>query len=308
MRWVQGLAAAVLAFSVEAAAARETIAIAGSSAVAPRARELVERFGAAYPGYAVIVEFGGSSGGLRRFCGGVGADFIDIAMTTRRMRDREVRECADNGVTDYVELFVGAEAYAFIQDVRGPELDLRAVDVYRAIAAEIVVDGAPRENPHATWSDVRAGLPATPITFFLPSPGFVSFNLFEQELQIRGCRDAGDYDVYLSMGLSARDARDRCATPRLDGFVTVAGDYNGVLGRVASDPSGVGLVSVAFLEELGGDVRAIRLEGAAPSRDAAGPYPLAGPQYFYVKAAHLDVIPGLREFVRFAETETAAGR
>ena len=41
-----------------------------------------------------VIESGGSSTGLRRFCEGVGENTIDIANSSRQIRDSEVEECA----------------------------------------------------------------------------------------------------------------------------------------------------------------------------------------------------------------------
>ena len=40
---------------------------------------------------------------------------------------------------------------------------------------------------------------------------------------------------------------------------------------------------------------------------ASGVYPVSRPLYFYVKNAHLDVIPGLQEFIEFFVSDDIAG-
>ena len=58
---------------VAAAQSRDTIQIAGSSTVLPFASIVAEEFGNAFPEFKTpVVGSGGSSGGLRQFCGGVG--------------------------------------------------------------------------------------------------------------------------------------------------------------------------------------------------------------------------------------------
>jgi phosphate transport system substrate-binding protein len=40
---------------------------------------------------------------------------------------------------------------------------------------------------------------------------------------------------------------------------------------------------------------------------SSGDYPISRPLYFYVKDAHLEVIPGLREYVQFFVSDDMAG-
>ena len=49
--------------------------------------------------------------------------------------------------------------------------------------------------------------------------------------------------------------------------------------------------------------------GIVPSVEsiASGEYPVSRPLYFYVKNAHLDVIPGLQEYVEFFVSDEMAG-
>ena len=56
----------------------------------------------------------------------------------------------------------------------------------------------------------------------------------------------------------------------------------------------------SFLEENLDKVRGLPLDGVAPTYAsiASFDYPGARPLYIYVKGAHLNVIPGIREFLK----------
>jgi phosphate transport system substrate-binding protein len=89
-------AVAVLAISAVSAAAqtRDTVQVAGSSTVLPYATIVAEAFGENFDFPTPVVESGGSSTGLRRFCEGVGENTTDIANSSRldpRQRDRDLR-------------------------------------------------------------------------------------------------------------------------------------------------------------------------------------------------------------------------
>ena len=70
-------ALAIAAVSASAAAARDNVQIAGSSTVLPYASIVAEAFGENFGFPTPVVESGGSSAGLKRFCEGVGENTID---------------------------------------------------------------------------------------------------------------------------------------------------------------------------------------------------------------------------------------
>jgi phosphate transport system substrate-binding protein len=51
------------------------------------------------------------------------------------------------------------------------------------------------------------------------------------------------------------------------------------------------------------------MSGVVPTSESisTGDYPVSRPLYFYIKAAHLDVIPGLQEFADFFVSDDIAG-
>ncbi len=94
--------------TIVAAQNRDTIQIAGSSTVLPFASIVAEEFGNVFPRFNTpVVGSGGSSGGLRQFCEGAGMETIDIADSSRPIRDSEIQACADAGVTDIYEIQIG---------------------------------------------------------------------------------------------------------------------------------------------------------------------------------------------------------
>ena len=79
------IALAVSAAAVTTAnAARDTIQIAGSSTVLPYASIVAEEFGNTFPQFKTpVVGSGGSSGGLKQFCNGVGDNVATVSCDGR---------------------------------------------------------------------------------------------------------------------------------------------------------------------------------------------------------------------------------
>jgi len=99
--------AAFLMLSSTASLAREEVRIAGSSTVLPYANIVAENFGGLTKFKTPIVESGGSSAGLKLFCSGVGPTTIDIANSSRQIKQSELDVCASNNVKDILEVKFG---------------------------------------------------------------------------------------------------------------------------------------------------------------------------------------------------------
>ena len=82
-----------------------------------------------------MVECGGSAAGLQRFCEGVGEDTIDIANSSRPIREGEVETCAGNGVTDIIEVRIGYDGIVFASPDDGPAFAFTPEQWYNALAA-----------------------------------------------------------------------------------------------------------------------------------------------------------------------------
>ena len=107
------LTSAVVALTATVATARENVQIAGSSTVLPYATIVAEAFGENFDFATPVVESGGSSAGLKRFCEGLGENTIDIANSSRPIKDSERKVCAENGVDDITEVRIGYDGIVF---------------------------------------------------------------------------------------------------------------------------------------------------------------------------------------------------
>ena len=83
--------------------------------------------------------------------------------------------------------------------------------------------------------------------------------------------------------------------------VDIDGDYTETLARIAANKSGIGVFGLAFYENNADKLKVATVNGVVPSVEtiASGEYPVSRPLFFYVKKAHLGVIPGLKEYVEF---------
>ncbi|MGB7288182.1 MAG: substrate-binding domain-containing protein [Salaquimonas sp.] len=309
---ITGLAAALaLTIGATAAQARDQVQIAGSSTVLPYAKIVAENFGETYTNFKTpIVESGGSSAGLKAFCTGVGPGTIDIANASRAIREKEVKACADAGVTEIQEIRIGYDGIVFATDIDGPDFSIQPVDIYKALAAKVVVDGNLVDNPYKTWNEVNPAFPAWEIAAYIPGEKHGTREVFEEKLLVVGCEASGDLKTRESAGMDEKAAESDCKAVRKDGgAVDIDGDYTETLARIDSNKTGVGVFGLAFYENNADKLKVATIGGITPSTEtiASGEYPVSRPLFFYVKKAHLGVIPGLKEYVEFFTSDAMIG-
>ncbi len=308
---------AIAAVSATTAAARDNVQVAGSSTVLPYASIVAEAFGENFDFPTPVVESGGSSAGLKRFCDGVGENTIDIANASRQIRENEIKVCAANGVTDIIEVRVGYDGIVFASQKTGPEFNaFEASDWFNALSPMIVKDGALVENTNTTWADANPDLPAVEIAAFIPGTKHGTREVFEEKVLVEGCKATGAYDLYLAAAegddekAKKKAAKSACYEVRTDGkSVDIDGDYTETLARIDSNSDGIGVFGLAFYENNTDKLKVATMGGIAPSTEtiASGEYPVSRPLFFYIKKAHIGVIPGLKEFAEFFVADEIAG-
>ena len=293
-----------------AASARENVQIAGSSTVLPYASIVAEAFGENFDFPTPVVESGGSSAGLARFCEGVGENQIDIANASRAIREKEIAACAENGVTDIIEVRIGYDGIVFASDINGAAFEFSQSDWFRALSPMVLIDGAVVENPYTMWNEVNPDFPAQEITAFIPGTKHGTREVFEEKVLAVGCEETGAFDAMIAGGMSEDDAEDACIAVRTDGLsVDIDGDYTETLARISANPNGIGVFGLAFYENNTDKLQVATMAGVEPTVESisTGEYPVSRPLYFYIKAAHIGVIPGLKEYASFFVSDEIAG-
>lgn len=287
---------ALMAASADAQT-RQNIQIAGSSTVLPFASIVAEEFGNAFPEFQTpVVGSGGSGGGLRQFCEGVGPNTIDIANSSRAIRPAELEACAGNGVSDIREIMFGYDGIVFATRVDRGSFALEPHHVFRAIGATAEGGAA---NAVTNWNQVDPSFPDQRINMAIPASNHGTREVFEERVVIPGCRAV----------LGSDTAADVCLNLRQDVVIEIVGDYTETLARLNSDPDTMGVFGLSFYDQNRDTLQVATVSGVTPSLEtiAAGEYPVSRPLFFYVKGAHIGVIPGLADYTEFFLSEGMNG-
>lgn len=274
--------------------ARDYVQIVGSSTVYPFASTVAEATAKAAGIKSPVIESTGTGAGMKLFCGGVGARFPDIENASRRMKKSEYEECVKNGVKDVVEIQVGLDGIAFAEAKAGPGIALTPVDVYKALAANPF--GKP--NTAKTWKQVNPALPDMPILVYGPPSTSGTRDALAELILTKGCESD---PAMKALKDTDKDAHKKfCTGVREDGAYVDAGENdNLIVQKISENPKAIGVFGFSFLEENMDKLKGITMSGVEPTYASISDfsYPGARPLYIYVKAAHVSVIKGIKEYV-----------
>ena len=307
---------AAFALTAGAADARDNLQIAGSSTVLPYATIVAEAFGENFDFPTPVVEGGGSGAGRKKLCEGLGEGTIDIANSSSRIKQSDIDLCNTNGVTELMEVRIGYDGIVFASDINGPDFALTPTDVFGALSAQVAKDGVLMANAAKTWDQVNPALPAQDILAFIPGTKHGTREVFDVKVLEAGCKATGAYDLFLAASTGADDAAKEkeaaglCHATRTDGAsVDIDGDYTETLSRIAANTSAIGVFGLSFYENNTDKLKVATVNGIVPSVESIskGEYPVSRPLYFYVKKAHIGVIPGLKEYISFFVSDDMAG-
>lgn len=300
--------ASLSAFGSEGAFARDQIRVVGSSTVYPFTTAVAEQYGRA-GGKTPVVESTGTGGGLKLFCAGVGADHPDVANASRRIKKSEYEDCSKHGVTDIVEIKIGFDGLSIAHAKGAPDFGLTKKQIFLALAKEIP-DGSGKlvANPNKTWSDVDPSLPNKKIEVLGPPPTSGTRDSFVELVMEKG---AEGIDALKALKKSDAKAFEKAwKSVREDGAYVEAGENdNLIVQKLSANPDALGIFGYSFVEENLNSIKAAPIDGVTPTYEtiASGEYKVARPLFIYIKAQHVDIVPGLKDFVAEYVSEKALG-
>ncbi len=281
-------------FAVEANATRKNVSIAGSSTVLPFATIIAEQVGKNPNNKTPVVESGGSSVGKKGVCEGTGLKYIDIGNASSRMKVKELKYCKKNNV-DVTEIKVGYDGIVVASSKKGTLLKISKYDLGKALTAKVPVNGKMVDNPYKKWSDINPALPNLPIKVMGPPTTSGTRASFVEMVNQKGyCKKSKEVKA---IGYKSK----KCRAMRTDGAYVEAGEQdNLIVKKLQADPNTFGIFGFSYLDQNMDVLQGAIIDGNEPSFEniADGKYSISRALYFYVKHSHLDVIPGVRDYVK----------
>ncbi len=305
------LATAATLAAPMAAQARDYISVVGSSTVYPFSTVVAEQFGKSGQFKTPKVESTGTGGGFKLFCGGVGVQHPDISNASRAIKSSEKEDCAKNGVKDIVEVKIGFDGIVLAHNKNAKPMELELKQLYLALAKNVPDPKSGDKlvpNPYKMWSDIDPSLPKQKIEVLGPPPTSGTRDAFVELGMEGGCKG-----FPLLKEMKEKDAKAftaACHTVREDGAFIEAGENdNLIVQKLGANKDAYGIFGYSFLEENLATVKPAIINGSRPTYEsiAGGAYPVSRPIFFYVKKAHVGVIPGIPEFLAEFTSDKAFG-
>jgi phosphate transport system substrate-binding protein len=297
----KSLTMAVLATVLVAgtAQARDQIRIVGSSTVYPFTTRVAEEFGRTTGFKTPVIESTGTGGGFKLFCEGVGIDTADISNASRAIKKSEIETCAKNGVTEITEVKIGYDGIVLANSKTSPRMNITLEQLYLALAKDVPDGkGGFKPNPNKKWGDVDPSLPKVNIEVLGPPPTSGTRDAFAELAMEGGCNKI----PALAELKKTDEAKHKavCQGVREDGAYIEAGENDVLIVRkLEANKSAFGIFGYSFLEQNQDKIQGSLINGVADDYDniSSGKYPISRSLYFYVKKAHVGVIPGIKEFI-----------
>lgn len=281
--------------------ARQYISVVGSSTVYPFATVVAERFGKSTRFATPKIESTGSGGGLKLFCAGIGIEFPDIANASRRIKASELQGCFTNGVNEVMEVQIGYDGIVLANSVKANRYSLALRDIYLALAKQVPnPDGSESlvANPYKRWNEVNPLLPETDIEVFGPPPTSGTRDAFVELAMEGGCKTF-DWLAAIKKQDSSR-YKTLCHSVREDGaYIEVGENDNLIVQKLDANPLALGIFGFSFLDQNADKVQGALIDAQEPVFKSIvdRKYPVSRPLYFYVKKAHIGVVPGIESYL-----------
>jgi phosphate transport system substrate-binding protein len=236
--------------------------VSGSSTVFPISAAMAEEFSRVHPDVEVAVQSTGTGGGMENFFT-VGR--APVTGASRPIKDAEAEKAASNDI-EFTEFQVAFDAISVVVHPDADWINDVSVDTLAEIWGP--------DNPPENWSDVNSDWPDMEFELYGPTAASGTFDFFTEEVVGEGGASRDDY---------SKTEQD-----------------NTIVQAVSTTENAMGYFGLAYYLENQDRVKALAINGAEPSIDAAasGDYFLSRPIFIYVNNAEL-ARPEVAEFVRF---------
>ena len=290
--------------------ARDNIEVVGSSTVYPFSTVVAERYGRSTGKATPKIESTGSGGGMKLFCSGVGTNYPDITNSSRRIKMSEFKKCQENGVKDVIEVKVGYDGIVIANSVDAKSINLSRKDIFLALAAKVPGDteGSLIDNPYTNWKQINPSLPDIDIEVLGPPPTSGTRDAFVELGMEGGCKK-----IAWIAALKKTDKntyKQVCHTVREDGRYIEAGENdNLIVQKLEANSAALGIFGFSFLDQNADKVQGASIESIEPTFESIADksYPISRPLFFYVKKAHVGVVPGMMGYLKEFTSERAWG-
>ena len=273
-----------------------SIIVTGSSTVEPINIAAGNAFADLNSGLAITVEGPGTGDGFAKFCNGE----ADMTGASRAIKAEEIENCEANGI-EFIELQVAVDGLSVITSAENDAVEcLSFVDLYALLG--------PDATGLSNWSDATAS--ADEIAATVTDLGAVNTPYPDASLTVTAPgEESGTFDSFVEIVIESVGEELGVEDANVRPDYTASPNDNVIIEGIASNPTSLGWVGFAFVEENLATIKPLQVDGGGgcveptPETIASGEFPIARPLFVYASVPALDSNPALAPFVDFYVNE-----
>ena len=199
-------------------------------------------------------------------------------------------------------------ATAVANSLEGETLTISKVDLGMALTAKVsaCLTGGRNsnceemiDNPFKKWSDINSSYPNIEIRVYGPPTTSGTRASFAEMVNEKAfCKkNVVMKDALKAAGMKAKT----CRAMRTDGAYVEAGEQdNLIVQKLQEDPQAYGIFGFSYLDQNTDTLQSAIVDGTPATFEliASGDYAISRALWFYVKHAHVGVVPGMDEYMK----------
>jgi phosphate transport system substrate-binding protein len=288
---------------------RNHIRIVGSSTVYPFVSVIAETFGRNSSYRTPIVEATGTGGGFKLFCSGIGYSYPDFSNASRPIKDSEIKRCASNNIKNIFEIKIGYDGIVIANSTISKKFNLSKSQLFLALASKVPdSSGKLVDNFYKKWNEIDSSLPNLDISIYGPPPTSGTRDAFVELVMEDVCFDMKHF---IKAYPDSNMRKKICHLIRSDGkFIEAGENDNLIVQKLKSNNDALGIFGFSFLQENKDQIQAAKIDDIEPSFDSIilGSYKISRSLYMYFKGEHLDLVPGMQDFVKEIISDNTIGK
>ena len=150
-------------------------------------------------------------------------------------------------------------------------------------------------------SDIDPSLPDYKIAILTPPATSGTRDAWNSLVMKKGCPKS----------ILEEKGKKACYMLREDGAVIEVGENDTlIINKLVGDKTYFGIFGFSYYDNSKDKVQAHLIDGKKISLDSIqdGSYPISRPLYFYVKNQHINIIPGIEEYIKEFTSKKASGK
>jgi phosphate transport system substrate-binding protein len=273
-----------------------SVVITGSSTVEPISIAAGSAFADQNSSVAVEVSGPGTGDGFAQFCNGE----ADGTGASRAITAEEVENCEANGI-EFIELQVAVDGLSVITSAENDAVEcLSFVDLYALLG--------PDATGISNWADASAA--ADEIAATVTDLGAVNTPYPDAPLAVTAPgEESGTFDSFVEIVIESVGEALEVEDANVRPDYTASPNDNVIIEGISANPTSLGWVGFAFVEENLDAVKPLQVDGGegcvepTPETIASGEFPIARPLFVYANVEAVETNPAVEAFFDFYVNE-----